>query len=104
VKEKLQTYCATTYARSGVNQIWILKNSRDLLANLKAQNFSQINGIKNNNFSTLYTTIPHEKLKYKLLISLIAVSLTNLEKEIFISLVISHQKHLFEKYHSTISL
>jgi hypothetical protein len=25
VKEKLQTYCATTYVRSGVNQMWILK-------------------------------------------------------------------------------
>jgi hypothetical protein len=36
VKEKLQTYCATTYARSGVNQMWILKNSKELLANLKA--------------------------------------------------------------------
>ena len=24
VKEKLQTYCATTYTRSGVNQMWIL--------------------------------------------------------------------------------
>jgi hypothetical protein len=46
VKEKLQTYCATTYARSGVNQMWILKNSKELLANLKAQNLSQINSIK----------------------------------------------------------
>ena len=46
VKEKLQTYCATTYARSGVNQMWILRNSKELLSNLKAQNFSQINSIK----------------------------------------------------------
>jgi hypothetical protein len=46
VKKKLQTYCATTYARSGVNQMWILKNSKDVLANLKTQNFSQINSIK----------------------------------------------------------
>ena len=27
VKEDLQKYCNTAYARSGVNQIWILKNS-----------------------------------------------------------------------------
>jgi hypothetical protein len=37
VKEKLQTCCATTYSRSGVNQMWILKNSKELLANLDAQ-------------------------------------------------------------------
>ena len=37
VKEKLQTYPATTYARSGVIQMWIPKNSKELLANLKAQ-------------------------------------------------------------------
>jgi hypothetical protein len=43
VVEKLQTYCAITYARSGVSQMWILKNSKELLANLKAQNFSHIN-------------------------------------------------------------
>jgi hypothetical protein len=41
VKEKLQTYCITTYARSGVNQMWILKKFKELLANLKAQNISQ---------------------------------------------------------------
>jgi hypothetical protein len=38
VKEKFQTNCATTYARSGVNQMWILKNSKEILANLKALN------------------------------------------------------------------
>ena len=36
VKEGLQTYCDTAYARSGVNQMWILKNSKKLLENLKA--------------------------------------------------------------------
>jgi hypothetical protein len=44
-KEKLPTYCATTYARFGVNHMWILINLKELLANLKAQNFSQINSI-----------------------------------------------------------
>jgi hypothetical protein len=41
VKETVQAYCATTYARIGVNQMWILKNLKELLANLKTQNFSQ---------------------------------------------------------------
>ena len=30
VKEGLQKYCDTAYARSGVNQMWILKNSKEL--------------------------------------------------------------------------
>jgi hypothetical protein len=62
LKEKLQTYCVNTYAKSGVNQMWILKNSEDPLANLKAQNISQIDCIKTYDFSTLYTTIPHDEL------------------------------------------
>jgi hypothetical protein len=66
VKEKLQTYCATTYARSGVNQMWILKNSKELVANLKERNFSRIDSIKTYDFSTLDTTIPPEKLKSRL--------------------------------------
>ena len=41
VKEGLQKYCDTAYARSGVNQMWILKNSKELLENLKAQSLQQ---------------------------------------------------------------
>jgi hypothetical protein len=47
--------------------MWILKHSNELLTNLKAQNFSQMNGIKIYDFSTLYTTIPHDTLKSRLL-------------------------------------
>jgi hypothetical protein len=36
VKERLQMYCVTVYARSGVNQMWILKNSQELLESLKS--------------------------------------------------------------------
>jgi hypothetical protein len=32
IKESLLRYCFTTYSRSGVNQIWILKNSKDKLS------------------------------------------------------------------------
>ena len=66
VKEGLQKYCDTAYARSGVNQMWILKNSKELLENLKAQSLHSVNSIKSFDFSTLYTTIPHDKLKSKL--------------------------------------
>ena len=57
IKESLQRYCSTAYSRSGVNQMWILKNSKELLANLKSHDFSKIDSIKTYDFSTLYTTI-----------------------------------------------
>ena len=99
VKEKLQTYCATTYARSGVNQMWILKNSKELLANLKSQNFSQINSIKTYDFSTLYTTIPHDKLKSRLLDIIDNCFFNKNGKRKYAYLVISHQKYYFVKHH-----
>jgi hypothetical protein len=46
--------------------MWILKNSKDLLDNLKSRSFSQVFSIKTFDFSTLYTTLPHDKLKTRL--------------------------------------
>ena len=43
--------------------MWILKNSKDLLDNLKSRSFSRVSSIKTFDFSTLYTTLPHDKLK-----------------------------------------
>jgi hypothetical protein len=56
VNERLQMCCAIVYARSGVNQMWILKNSKELLESLKSPIFSQIYSIKTYDFTTLYTT------------------------------------------------
>ena len=66
IKQGLQKYCETAYSRSGVNQMWILKNSKELLDHLKSPNFNLITNIKSFDFSTLYTTIPHQKLKSRL--------------------------------------
>ena len=49
----------TAYSRSEVNQMWILKNSNELLEHLKSTNFNHITSIKSFDFSTIYTTIPH---------------------------------------------
>jgi len=65
-KEGQQKYCETVYSRSGINHMWILKNSKDLLDNLKPRSFSQVSSIKTYDFSTLYTTLPHDKLKPRL--------------------------------------
>ena len=61
VKERFQKYCDTAYARSGVNQMWILKNSTELLEDLKAQSLHSVNSIKSFDFSTLL----HKKGKRK---------------------------------------
>ena len=66
VKTGLQSYCDTSYSRGGVNQMWILKNSKDLLEYIQSRSLSSCNSIKTFDFSTLYTTIPHSKLKDKL--------------------------------------
>jgi hypothetical protein len=66
IKESLQRYCFTAYSRSGVIQMWILKNSKEFLENVKFHDVSKIDSIKIYDFSTLYTTIPHNKLKSRL--------------------------------------
>jgi hypothetical protein len=43
--------------------MWILKNFKDILDNLRSKSFSQVSSIKTFEFSTLYTTLPHDKLK-----------------------------------------
>ena len=65
-KQGLQKYCETAYPRSGVNQMWLLKNSKELLEHLQSPNFNHITSIESFDFSTLYTTIPHQKLKNRL--------------------------------------
>ena len=66
VKEGQQKYCETVYSRSGINHMWILENSKDLLDNLKSRSFSRVSYIKTFEFATLYTTLPHDKLKTRL--------------------------------------
>ena len=54
VKEGQQKYCETVYSRSGINHMWILKNSKDLLDNLKSRSFSQVSCIKTWFFNPIY--------------------------------------------------
>ena len=66
IKQGLQKYCKTAYSRSGVNQMWILKNSKELLQHFQSPNLNHITSIMSFDFSTLYTTMPHQKLKSRL--------------------------------------
>jgi hypothetical protein len=66
VTEGQHKYCETVYSRSGINHMWILKNSKDLLDNLESRSFSHVSSINTFDFSTLYTTLPHDKIKTRL--------------------------------------
>ena len=77
--------------------MWILKNSKELLEHLKSPNFNHITSIKSFDFSTLYTTIPHDKLKSRLA-SIIRNSF--IFKNGYKYLVLGYEKAYFVKEHS----
>jgi hypothetical protein len=94
VKERLRMYCATVYA-SGVNQMLIFKNSKELLENLKSPIFSQIYSIKTHDCTTLYTTIPHDKLKTRLFNMIDSCFFNKNGKRKYSYLVVNHSRTYF---------
>ena len=66
VKNNRESYCNAIFRNSGVNHMWILKNSKELLSKFDKPNYAKIKCISTWDFSTLYTSIPHDKLKEEL--------------------------------------
>jgi hypothetical protein len=66
VKTEFQSYCDTSYTKSGVHQMWMLKNSKDMLEYIQSRSISACNCIKTFDLSTLYKAILHYKLKGRL--------------------------------------
>ena len=58
-------YCEKVYERSGKNLIWSIKNSCEVLNKLKSQGF-RASSLPTYNFSTLYTTLPLNLIKDRL--------------------------------------
>jgi hypothetical protein len=57
-------YCNGIYCRTGVNCFWVIENSQQVLSTLKKINyFSSAKHCDSYDFSTLYTSIPHDSLK-----------------------------------------
>ena len=54
------------YERSGKNLFWSIKNSGEILDKLKARDFNATS-LSTYDFSTLYTTLPHNLIKDKLI-------------------------------------
>ena len=80
--------------------MWILKNSKELLENLKSHDFSKIDSVKTYDFSTLYTTIPHNKLKSRLFQIIDNCFLNKNGTRKYKFLVIGKQDTYFVRHHS----
>ena len=65
VKNHCIRYCKTIFNRTGVNSMWIINNSLDVIDIINKPTFQGKN-ISTWDFSTLYTSIPHDKLKIRI--------------------------------------
>ena len=65
IKNHVIKYCTTVYERNGNNLYWSIKNSGKILNKLKSRGFLT-SGLSTYDFSTLYTTLPHNLIKEKL--------------------------------------
>ena len=63
IKTGLEIYCSIKTSHTGVNNMWILKNSTNLLSSLSHLGVHRAISIQTFDFSTLYTSIPHDLLK-----------------------------------------
>ena len=66
VKKLVIKYCEKVYERSGKNLFLSIKNSGEILDKLKARDFNATS-LSTYDFSTLYTTLPHNLIKDKLI-------------------------------------
>ncbi len=67
IKHSLVAYCSAIYNNSGIDCMWILKNSQELLESLKSGCVTDFKCVTSWDFSTLYTTIEHQDLKNKII-------------------------------------
>ena len=65
IKNHWIKYCEKTYEREGINYFWSIKNSTEILNKLKTKDF-QASTISTYDFSTLYTTLPHNLIRNQL--------------------------------------
>ena len=65
IKNHVIKYCTTVYERNDKKLFWSIKNSGEILDKLKSRGFLA-SGLSKYDFSTLYTTLPHNLSKEKL--------------------------------------
>ena len=65
VRSHCTAYCYTIRERTGVNSMWIINNSMDVIRALEEKQLS-LTHVSTWDFSTLYTSLPHAQLKNQL--------------------------------------
>ena len=65
IKNHVIKYCTAVYERNGKNLFLSIKDSGGILNKLKSRGFLA-SGLSTYDFSTLYTTLPHNLIKDKL--------------------------------------
>ena len=65
IKEHVKLYCDKVYQNSGINLFWSIKNSNEVLSKLQNKRYLA-STLSTYDFSTLYTTLPHDLIKDKL--------------------------------------
>jgi len=86
--------------RNGINLMWILKHSKDLVESLSSQSLSVITSIKTFDFSTLYTTVAHPKLKSRLKDLVINTFLAKSGNKRYSYIVVHRRNAYFVKDHT----
>ena len=66
IKDGLVRYYNTKTSRNGVSNMWILKNSTSLLSSLCQLDVRTATSVQTFDFSTLYTSIPHNLSKSRI--------------------------------------
>ena len=66
IKTGLEKYCSIKASHTGVTNMWILKNSTNLLSSLGHLGVHRATSIETFDFSTLYTSISHALLKSRM--------------------------------------
>ena len=64
IKNHVIKYCTTVYERNGKKLFWSIKSSGEILNKLMSRGFLA-SGLSTYDFSTLYTTLPHNLIKEK---------------------------------------
>ena len=66
IKNHVIKYCTTVYERNGKKIFWSIRNSGEILNKLKSRGFLA-SCLSTYDFSTLYTALPHNLIKEKLI-------------------------------------
>ena len=66
IKNHVIRYCEKVYERSGKNLFWSIKNCGEVLNKLKSRGFCATS-LSTYDFYTLYTTLPHNFIKEKII-------------------------------------